>query len=111
MDYSALAALAGVVWDDSNRWLSGHQARVLLIDGESFYHPCTCELNAAHDALVPTLNVESAEVPNYAPLPDPITTPSAAPPPDPSAVPNTDTPPTQPAITIAPTDPNQNGTL
>lgn len=83
-DFSGLAAQAGVVWDDSNRWATGHQARVLTTDGISFYHPCTCWMDAAHDAMVPSENPSSTAEPEYAPLPDPQVTPSAPPPPDPA---------------------------
>lgn len=56
IDYSAIAASAGVVYTEADRYTLGHTARVLVDGGGYFFHPCTCPNQVDHDALVPNLN-------------------------------------------------------
>lgn len=69
-EIEAIAAAAGVVWDDSNKFIAGHVASVLMVDGGGFFHPCTCAIGFDHQALQPQVNTGSGEPPEYTPLPN-----------------------------------------
>jgi hypothetical protein len=75
-EYDYLAARAGVVWNEGDRYSHGHVATVLTVLSGVFSHPCTCPIGVDHAALVPSENPDSGEPDDYVvdavvpPIPD-----------------------------------------